>query len=122
VPDTVSIRGLSIDAVIGAYDWEREIEQKLVFSVDMAVDMANAASSDELADAPVNYATAAQTIAAVVREGRFQLIETAAVRVADRLVADFGLSWIRVEVIKPRPDEGFEAAVTIERHSKPTRA
>jgi dihydroneopterin aldolase len=122
VPDTVSIRGLSIDAVIGAYDWEREIEQKLVFSVDMAVDMANAASSDELADAPVNYATAAQTIAAVVREGRFQLIETAAVRVADRLVADFGLSWIRVEVIKPRPDEGFEAAVTIERHSKPARA
>jgi dihydroneopterin aldolase len=115
VPDTVSIRGFSVDAVIGAYDWEREIEQKLVFSVDMAIDVSKAASSDELADAPVNYATAAQTIAAVVREGMFRLIETAAVRVADRLIADFGLTWVRVEVVKPRPDEGFSAAITIER-------
>ena len=115
MPDTVSIRELSVSAVIGAYDWERDIEQTLIFGVDMAIDVTRAATSDDLADAPVNYATAAQTIAAVVREGKFQLIETAAVRVADRLLADFGLSWIRVEVAKPRPEEGFEAAVTIER-------
>jgi dihydroneopterin aldolase len=115
VPDTVSIRGLTISAVIGAYDWEREIEQTLVFSVDMAADISGAAASDELDDAPVNYAAAAQAIATVVREGKFQLIETAAVRVADRLIADFGLSWLRVEVVKPRPDEGFSAAITIER-------
>jgi dihydroneopterin aldolase len=63
----------------------------------------------------VNYAVAAQAIAAVVREGRFHLIEAAAARVADRLAAEFGLSWVRVEVVKPRPDEGFSAAVTIER-------
>ncbi|HEY1626271.1 MAG TPA: dihydroneopterin aldolase [Streptosporangiaceae bacterium] len=115
MPDTVSIRGLSVSAVIGAYDWERDIEQRLVFTVDMAIDVTQAALTDDLEDAPVNYAAAAQTIAAVVREGKFQLIETAAVRVADRLVADFGLSWIRVEVVKPRPDEGFSAVVTIER-------
>jgi 7,8-dihydroneopterin aldolase/epimerase/oxygenase len=115
VPDIVSIRGLGVSAVIGAYDWERDIEQTLVFTVDMAIDASAAAASDDLADAPVNYAAAAQTIAAVVREGRFQLIETAAVQVAGRLIADFGLSWIRVEVVKPRPDDGFAAAITIER-------
>ena len=117
MPDIVSIRDLRVDTVIGAYDWERDIEQTLVFTVDMVIDLAKAAASDQLTDAPVNYAAAAQTIAAVVREGKFRLIETAAVRVADRLIADFGLSWVRVEVVKPRPDEGFSAAITIERRA-----
>jgi dihydroneopterin aldolase len=114
VTDIVSIRGLSVSAVIGAYDWERDIEQTLVFSVGMATDVSRAAATDDLADA-VNYAAVAETITAVVREGKFQLIETAAERVAARLIADFRLSWIRVEVVKPRPDEGFSAAITIER-------
>lgn len=115
MPDIVSIRGLSVSAVIGAYDWERDIEQRLVFCVDMAIDLTRAAASDDLADAPVNYAVAAELITGLVRAGKFQLIETAAARVADRLIAEFGLSWIRVEVVKPRPQAGFSAAVTIER-------
>jgi 7,8-dihydroneopterin aldolase/epimerase/oxygenase len=114
VPDTVSIRGLSVSAVIGAYDWERDVEQTLVFNVDLAADVHKAATSDDLADA-INYAAVTETITAVVRDGKFRLIETAASRVADRLLADFVLTWLRVEVVKPRPAEGFSAAVTIER-------
>jgi 7,8-dihydroneopterin aldolase/epimerase/oxygenase len=114
VPDTVSIRGLSISAVIGAYDWERDIEQTLVFSLDLAADVRKAAATDDLADA-INYAAVTETIAAVVREGKFRLIETAASRVAERLMAEYGVRWLRLEVIKPRPAEGFSAAVTIER-------
>jgi 7,8-dihydroneopterin aldolase/epimerase/oxygenase len=114
VTDTVSIRDLSVRAVIGAYHWERDIEQTLVFNVDMAADVRRAAATDDLADA-LNYASAAETIAAVVRDGRFTLIETAAERVAGRLVAAYALSWVRVQVIKPRPADGFSAAVTIER-------
>jgi dihydroneopterin aldolase len=120
VPDTVSVRDLSVSAVIGAYDWERDVEQTLVFNVDMAADVARAAASDRLEDA-LNYAAVAALITEVVRDGRFHLIETAASRVADRLLADFGLTWLRVEVIKPRPAEGFSAAITIERSaSTPT--
>ena len=33
--DYVSVRDLSVSAVIGVHDWEREIEQTLLFSVDM---------------------------------------------------------------------------------------
>ena len=110
----MSIRGLSVSAVIGAYDWERDVEQALVFNVDLAADVAAAAATDDLADA-VNYAAVSETIRDVVRTGKFRLIETAAERVASRLLADFGLSWVRVEVVKPRPAEGFSAAVTIER-------
>jgi dihydroneopterin aldolase len=58
----------------------------------------------------------ATTIAAVVREGKFGLIETAAERVAERLLADYRLTWLRLEVRKPITD-GYTAVVTIERSS-----
>jgi len=114
VTDYVSIRDLHVAAVIGVHDWEREIEQTLVFSVDMAADVARAAASDDLADA-VDYAAVAETIAAVVREGNFRLIETAAERVAERLLAGFAPSWLRLELRKPIATGGYSAIVTLER-------
>ena len=110
----MSIRDLRVSAVIGVYDWEREIEQALTFSIDMAADVAKAASNDDIRDA-LDYSAVGQAVKSVVIEGRFQLIETAAEAVARRLVADYGLAWVRVEVVKPIPSEGYTAAITIER-------
>ena len=98
--DYVSVRDLAIQAVIGVHDWEREIEQRLVVSVDMQTDVRAAAASDDLAGA-LDYSAVAETIAAVLREGKFRLIETAAERVAERLLADFRLPWLRLELRKP---------------------
>ncbi len=110
----MSIRDLRVSTVIGVYDWEREIEQALTFSIDMAADIGKAAKNDDIKDA-LDYSAVAQAVRAVVTEGRFQLIETAAEAVAQRLVADYGLAWVRVEVVKPIPSEGYAAAITIER-------
>ena len=97
------------------HDWEREVEQTLVFSVDMATaDVRQAAATDDLADA-LDYSAVAKTIAAVVRDGKFRLIETAAERVAERLLADFPVTWLRLELRKPITADGYTAAVTIER-------
>ena len=112
--DTVSIIDLRVGAVIGVYDWERETEQSLVFNIDMASDVEKAAESDNIADA-LDYSKIAGTVKTVVTEGKFQLIETAAERVAGRLIADYGLSWVRVELAKPLPREGYTAVITIER-------
>ena len=114
VTDTVSVRDLRVSAVIGVHDWEREIEQTLVFDVDMAADAAKAATRDDIA-AALDYSAVAQTIRSVVTTGKFQLIETAAERVAERLREEYRLGWVRVEVVKPLPGEGYSAAVTIER-------
>jgi len=114
VTDYVSIRDLSVPAVIGVHDWEREVEQTLLISVDMAADVRKAAASDNLADA-LDYSAVASVIAAVVREGRFRLIETAAERVAERLLADFPVTWIRLELRKPITAGAYTAAITIER-------
>ncbi len=115
--DTVSIRDLRVSAVIGVHDWERESEQVLVFGVDMAADVAAAAARDDIA-AALDYSAVAATVRAVVTDGKFRLIETAAERVAERLRADYRLSWVRVEVTKPLPGEGYNAAVVIERGSR----
>ncbi|HEX6452484.1 MAG TPA: dihydroneopterin aldolase [Trebonia sp.] len=112
--DTVSIIDLRVDAVIGVYDWERETEQSLVFNIDMTSDVTKAAGSDDIADT-LDYSKIAGTVKTVVTEGKFQLIETAAERVAGRLIADYGLSWVRVELAKPLPREGYTAVITIER-------
>ena len=117
VTDTVSIRELRVSAVIGVRDWEREIEQTLVLAVDMAADVAKAAASDHISDA-LDYSAVAQTVADVVTQGEFQLIETAAEHVAQQLLADYPLGWVRVEVAKPLSRDGYTAAVTIERGSR----
>ncbi len=112
--DYVSVKDLSVPAVIGVHDGEREIEQILVFSVEMAADVRKAAASDNLADA-LDYSAVASTIAEVVRAGKFHLIETAAERVAERLLADFPVTWLRLELRKPITNDAYTAAVTIER-------
>ena len=115
--DYVSIRDLAVSAVIGVHPWEREIDQTLVVSVDMVpatADVAKAAASDDLADA-LDYSAVADAISAVLREGRFRLIETAAERVAVRLLADFPLTWLRLELRKPIRPGAYTAVITLER-------
>jgi dihydroneopterin aldolase len=118
---TVSIRGLTVATVVGVYDWEREIEQTLTFAVEMAVDVARAAANDDVADA-VDYSAVAATVTRVVQQGKFQLIETAAVRVAERILADYPVGWARVEVAKPIGADGgtgpYTAVITIERGTR----
>ncbi len=116
--DTVSIRDLRVSTIIGVHDWEREAEQILVFAVDMAADVAAAAASDDIA-AALDYTAVAQTIRSVVTAGKFQLIETAAERVAERLRTQYRLDGVRVRVSKPLAGEGYTAVVTIERGSGP---
>jgi dihydroneopterin aldolase len=55
----------------------------------------------------------------VVREGKFRLIKTAAERVAERLLTDHRLTWLRLEVRKPIPvPTAYTAIITIERTSE----
>jgi dihydroneopterin aldolase len=116
VKDHVSVKDLSVRAVIGVHAWEREIEQTLLVSVDMVADARKAAVSDDLPDA-LDYSAVAETIAVVLREGKFRLIETAAERVAERLLADFPVPWLRLELRKPitSAPTSYTAVITIER-------
>ena len=119
VTDIVSIRGLAVSAVIGVYDWEREAVQELIVNVELPADAHRAALSDDITDA-LDYSAVAGTVRSVVQDGKFQLVETAAERIAEAILVGYGVVWVKVEVVKPLPREGYSAAVTVERGVRPS--
>ena len=98
--NSVYIRGLRAEAVIGVYEWEREIRQALVLDLEMASDTVRAAASDQIADA-LDYAAISTQVVALVEASEYQLIETLAEAVSVMIRRDFGVPWLRLRVSKP---------------------
>lgn len=98
--DKVFIRGLAVDAVIGVFDWEKQVRQPLVFDFEMAWDIRQAARTDDLAFA-LNYQAVTEAVEQFVREQHFQLLESLLERLAEHLLQTFGMPWLRISVEKP---------------------
>jgi dihydroneopterin aldolase len=113
--DTIRIRGLRVEGIVGVHDWERRLPRAIVVDLELAADVARAARSDALKDA-LDYAAVAQAVTAFVGASKFQLIETLAEKLAEKLRADFGAAWVRLEVHKPGAVPGAQdVRVAIER-------
>lgn len=113
--DIVFLRGLRVDTVIGVYGWERRIRQTLSLDLELAVDAARAAAADDIADA-VDYYSVAKRVTGFIAESEFHLVETLAERVAELVLREFGVSWLRLTVAKPGAIRNCAAVgVTIER-------
>ena len=93
----VAIEQLEAPAIIGVHERERRIPQTLLVDVDFAVDPP---TTDDI-DAVVNYSSVVQIVQQHLREGRFQLIETAAMTTAHRVADAFSLARVRVRITKP---------------------
>ncbi|PWK83879.1 dihydroneopterin aldolase [Fulvimonas soli] len=98
--DTVFIEGLEVEAVIGAYAWERAIRQRLRLDLEMAYDCRAAGASDALADA-LDYHAVATAATAWVEASRFELLEALAEQLAAKLLAEFPIRRLRLRVRKP---------------------
>jgi dihydroneopterin aldolase len=98
--DVVLVEGLAVETVIGVYDWEREITQRLLVDLEMAWDNRVPAASDDVADA-LDYAAVSERVSHCIQALQPQLLETAAEAVATMLQQDFGVSWLRLTINKP---------------------
>ncbi|HEX5515554.1 MAG TPA: dihydroneopterin aldolase [Gammaproteobacteria bacterium] len=113
--DIVFLRGLRVNAVIGVYGWERQIRQTLSLDLELAADVATAAASDDIADA-VDYYAVSKRVTAFVEASEFRLIETLAERVAELVLSEFSVSWLRLTIAKPGAIRDCQAVgVSIER-------
>ncbi|MCU0936814.1 MAG: dihydroneopterin aldolase [Gammaproteobacteria bacterium] len=113
--DIVYIRELRIETVIGIYEWERRVRQSVVLDLEMAADIARAAATDHIADA-LNYKAVAKRVIAFVEASQFQLVETLAERVAEIVLGEFGVPWLRLRVNKEGALRGArDVGVVIER-------
>jgi dihydroneopterin aldolase len=116
--DTVRIRGLKVETVVGVHAWERKVPRPVVIDLDLAADVARAAKHDALKDA-LDYAAVAQLVSEFVTTSDFQLIETLAERLAEKVQKNFGVAWLRLEVHKPGAVAGAAGvSVSIERGKK----
>ena len=115
----VYIKGLQAQSVIGVYAWEREIRQTLVLDLEMASDTARAAASDQIADA-LDYAAISSQVISLVEGSEYQLIESLAEEVAQMVLKDFGVSWLRLRLSKPGAvAEAEDVGVIIEVGERP---
>lgn len=113
--DIVFLRGLRVDAVIGAYGWERQIRQALSLDLELAADVGAAARTDELADA-LDYYAVSQRVKSFVEASEFHLVETLAERLAELVLNEFSVSWLRLTIAKPGAIRDCQAVgVSIER-------
>lgn len=98
--DIVFIKQLAIDTVIGVYDWEKTIQQRLSFDLELVTDIRDAAQHDDLRQT-LDYAVVCERVTALVQAEPVELIETLAERVAAMLLQEFATSRVQVQVDKP---------------------
>ena len=113
--DTIFLRDLEVDATIGIFEWEKRIKQKVRIDLEMATDIAKAAASDSIDDA-LDYKAISKRIIQFVQDSRYELIETLIEKVAEILLQEFSIPWVRVTISKPGAVRGSrDVGITIER-------
>jgi len=97
--DITFLHGLKVDCIIGIWDWERRTRQTIIIDLDMASDVRKAAQSDDIKDA-VDYKAVSKRLIEFVGQSEFQLVETLAEKVADIVINEFSVPWVRVRINK----------------------
>jgi dihydroneopterin aldolase len=115
--DEIALTGLTVFGRHGVYDHERENGQEFTIDLRLSMSLAQAASSDDVADT-VHYGELAEKVAAVVAGEPVDLIETLASRIADVALDDRRVQFATVTVHKPHapiPLTFSDVAVTLRR-------
>jgi 7,8-dihydroneopterin aldolase/epimerase/oxygenase len=113
--DTIFLRGLEVECIIGFIDWERRVKQTVVIDLELPVDCRNASIRDEVEDT-LDYKKVAKRVIAFVEASEYKLVETLAHRLALLLLEEFGISWVRLSVNKPGAIRGSrDVGMSVER-------
>jgi len=113
--DTIFLRDLRVETIIGIYDWERTNRQVVAIDLEMAWDIARAAASDDIADT-LDYKAVAKRLIAFVEASEYQLVEALAENIATIVREEFAVPWVRVTLHKPGAVRGSrDVGVIIER-------
>lgn len=114
----ITLTGLRARGHHGVLDHERATGQVFLVDLELDVDIARAAETDDVADT-VNYADVADVAQRLVMGVSVNLIETLAVRIADAVLDEFApVRSVVATVHKPQapiPADFANVAVTVTR-------
>ena len=115
IDDRIEILGLTVPTIIGIFDWERKVRQKVVLDLVLHADLRRPGRTDRIEHA-LDYKAVSKQVQAFVRGSRFFLLEALAEAVAAILIGEFGVRRATVRVEKPGALRGARTvAVTITR-------
>lgn len=114
---SIDLQGLRARGHHGVYDFERAEGQDFVVDVQLELDLAMAAASDDVSDT-VHYGELADRLVAVIAGEPVNLLETLAGRLVAVCLEDSRVAAATVTVHKPQapvPHEFADVAVTLRR-------
>lgn len=115
--DTIHVSDFRLDILVGVYDWEKQVPQKVQFDLEIGLP-GRKSQSDQLGDT-IDYAAVVSRIEASLAEHRFALLETLAEHIAQLVMREFKSPWVRVSVTKLAALKNVKRlGITIERGSK----
>lgn len=118
IMDIIYISELKIETVIGIYDWERRVKQTICIDLEMGTDIAKAANSDQIDDT-LNYKAVAKRLISFVESSEFELVEALAERIAEIVMTEFNVPWLKLRLAKPGAVRGSkDVGVIIERGAR----
>lgn len=118
--DIIFLTEIKAEAVIGIYDWERDIRQTITIDLEMATDIRKAAGTDDIEDT-LNYKSITHRLVDYIENSKFELIESLAENTARIVMDEFSVPWVRVTLHKPGAiSASRDVGVIIERGSKHT--
>ncbi len=116
--DIIYLNDLCIDTVIGVYDWERRVKQKIIIDLEMATDIRKAAASDKLDDT-LNYKAVAKRLIDFVGQSDYELVETLAERITEIVLNEFNVPWVKLRLNKQGAVRGArDVGIIIERGNR----
>ena len=116
--DTIFISDFRLDILVGVYDWETRVPQKVQFDLEIGLPGGKVSASDRLADT-IDYAAVVSRIETSLAKTHFGLLEKLAEHVAALIMREFKSPWVKVSVTKLAPLKSVKRlGVTIERGSK----
>ena len=89
--------------------------QTVSIDLEMGTDIQKAAESESIDDC-LDYKKVSKRVVQLVQDSKFKLVETMAERVAEIIMNEFSVPWVKVSVCKPGAVRGSrEVGVIIER-------
>jgi len=105
--DKVFINNLEVEAIIGIFDWEREVRQLISIDLEMDFDNKKSAKSDDIKDA-LDYKKVGKRVTTFVERSKYKLVERLAEQIAKLVLKEFPVSSLIVTVTKPGAMRGSE--------------
>ncbi|MDB4043358.1 dihydroneopterin aldolase [Gammaproteobacteria bacterium] len=98
--DTIYIKDLRVQTIIGIFGWERKVRQEVSIDLEMSFDCKKAAKNDAIEDT-LDYKKITKGLIKFVEESSFQLQESLAEGIASLVKNEYKVESIKLRVSKP---------------------